>query len=33
MKGKTELLLALLLLILYIVMFLPGVMNPKCWGL
>jgi len=33
MKGKTELLLALLLLILFLAMFLPGVVNPKCWGL
>ena len=32
MKGKTELLLALLLLILFILMFMPGVLNPKSWG-
>ena len=33
MKGKTELLLALLLLILLLATLLPGVFNPKCWGL
>jgi len=33
MKGKAEILLALLLLILYIVMFMPGVLNPHAWGL
>jgi hypothetical protein len=32
-KGKTEILLALLLLILFILMFIPGVFNPRCWGL
>jgi hypothetical protein len=33
MRGKTELLLALLLLVLFLLMFTPGVFNPKCWGL